>query len=164
VKLSPNSIAFLSALVFSNACSDEAAEERREFSQLEAAVGMVANGGHEDRGIRLEQLEAMTVRFERNANLRKVCVSAYRAFESAVMLLEKAKIETAKAETDVADAERRQAQGMPPSPEEQSQMVTLGKQAADSLQSMTKALDEAQKLVTECQEERNRLRFQLAPK
>jgi hypothetical protein len=154
----------LLAAVFFTACSDEAAEERHEFAKLEAAVGMVASAPREDRGIRLEQLEAMSVRFERNENLKKVCISAYREFQSAITLLEKAKKQTAEAEADVARAEQRQSQGTPPSPEEQAKMAALGKQAADSLQSMTKSLDSAQKLVTECQDERNRLRFQLAPR
>lgn len=143
-------------------CRNEAAEERREFQKLEAAIGLVANAGREDRGIRLEQLESVAVQYDRTAKLKSICVLSYRAFEKASGLLDQARKTTAAAESLVAEAERKKTEVGSLTPEEETTMITAGQLAADSLKAVTGELSNAERLVASCQEKRNHLRFELA--
>lgn len=157
----PNSSVFLFCLLIILGCTDDAANERREFQKLEAAIGMVANATREDRGIRLEQLESVAVRFERMAKLKAICVSSYRAFEKASGLLDRARRNTAAAEEVVAAADRKKAEFGTLTPEEEANMLKAGKLAAESLKDVTRELSAAESLVASCQEKRNHYRFEL---
>ena len=157
-----NTCRTLLLLILAAGCSNDAAEERREFQALEAAVGMVANAPPEDRGIRLEQLEGVSVRFERTGELKRICVSAYQAFEKASALMETARKSTAAAEAKVAEADQKRIGGVALTAAEETELVALGKKAAEALSEMTGELESAEKLVAACQEERNHLRFEMA--
>ena len=152
----------LLSVLSATACTDKAAEERREFLKLEAAVGTVANADPADRKIRLEELAAVPVSYERVVQLKKICLSAYQAFEQAGSLMHAAQAGTAAAEAKVAEADRKKALGAEMTPAEQAELLTLGKRAAALLEEMTVALTAAEKETAACQAARERLRFETA--
>ena len=159
----PNSLIWALILsVIAAGCSDEAAEERREFQKLEAAIGIVANAPPDDRKIRLEQLEAAPVRFERTKKLKALCVSSYRAFERASLLMKSARNSTDVVEARVKEADQKRADGTALTANEEAELVALGKKAATALADMTAELESAERLTAECQESRNHLRFEMA--
>lgn len=142
-------------------CADDSDAKQREFLKLDAAVGMVAGAGPDERGIRLEQLENIPVRFEETAEFKALCVSSYQAFEKAARLLDAAKRTTADAEAQVAKAEQKKLRQGALSSEEEQRIVALGKKAADSLEDVTEKLNSAEQLISSCLKERNRLRFEM---
>jgi hypothetical protein len=154
-------VCLLSIAFFDSGCADDSTAKQREFLKLEAAVGMVAGAGPEERAIRLEQLENIPVRFEETVKLKALCVSSYQAFEKAARLLDAAKRSTAEAEAQVAEAEQKKLRQGALLPAEEQRIVALGKKAASSLEEVTEKLNSAERLISSCLKEKSQIRFEM---
>lgn len=140
------------------ACGNEKAKARREFNRVEAALGMVATAGPEERPIRLEQLQNLRLDSAQLESLRSLCIKSYTAFDSASAALERAKTQTARVESEVLRATAKKRDGGVLAPEEETRLVEMSAQAARSIETVTAALEEAQGLVGSCQRKREALR------
>ena len=142
-------------------CISETSKERRELRELEAVIGLLANAPAPDRAVRLEQLDGLKVQTERISGLKRLCVSAYRSFERASSMLTTAKIETAKVESDIAEAREKKAMGETLSPAEEQRLRESGARAASSISKVTKELDLAEGYVAACEKKRQALKAEL---
>ena len=139
-------------------CGDKGAKEFREYAKVESAIGLVANASAFERGPRLEQLEKIAVTSARVQGLKQSCLLAYQSFAEASSLLESARQHTAKVEAEVKILRARKEAGGSLSEAEEQRVLEMSKSAADSLKSVTKALDAAEVKVAACQAKRQALR------
>ncbi len=142
-------------------CGGGKSKERRELERLEVAIGMVAGAEPADRSIRLEQLQNLRVETEKVNGLKALCLSSYTTFDKASRFLAEAKNETGKIETEIAAAKERKRLGVNLSPEEAERLITMGRKATISLEQVTLELDQAERLVADCEEQRLTLRAEI---
>ena len=79
-------------------------------------------------------------------------------------MLTTAKIETAKVESDIAEAREKKAMGETLSPAEEQRLRESGARAASSISKVTKELDLAEGYVAACEKKRLALKAELISK
>ncbi len=133
-------------------------ESRKEFWELERALGTLASADPEDRMIRLKEIEEVEVHDARINELKKLCMEAYRTFGQSTELLAEARAKTQKVELKMAEARTlRDAGGKIPD-EEALKLDKMGREAGASLRAVNQSLDRAEKLVNSCEKKRGVLR------
>ncbi len=133
------------------ACTTGSDRDRRELRALEAAMGLVANANPEDRGVRLDQLEKLSVESEKIDALKQKCVSAYRSFQRASETLVRARMETGHVADRIAEFKENQAVGATLTEEEGEALRRDQAKAMETVQKVTRALDLAEGYVATCE-------------
>ena len=153
----------LAAVPLLLACSSggPSAEERREFTALERSLRALSAAPLEDRPIRLEELDAVSIRSPRVRKIKTLCTAAYRSFGTASEKLDVARTRTREVEAEVRRAQAREADGGVMTPAQQTALAGLSSSATSALDGADRALDEAEELVRSCEERRDAFRATL---
>jgi hypothetical protein len=128
--------------------------EKAELAALEGALGSLANAPKEDRGIRLQALQEVPIETERLVALKQICVASHQRFYQAERLLAEAREQTQGVEAMLVQARQRRADGHELDRKEELRIRESADRAAASLKGSTQALDQAEKLIVSCKEER----------
>jgi len=142
-------------------CTSSIEKEKKEFKELEISIAVILNARAENRGIRLNELKQTKVTFDSTKNLKSLCVSSFRSFENASILLKSAKDKTNEIENEIKEANKRKSDGETISQQEQEQLLTLSKYAATSLNKVSKEIDKAESLVNACENAKTKLKHRL---
>lgn len=137
------------------------AAERRELEVLESALGALADAPAEDRLIRLEQLDGVKLRSPRLVELKSLCASSYHSFERASALLAEARAKTGAIETELASFRTRKEAGESIPEDEAARLSEKSRATAAALRSVSTELDQAERLVADCDKRRLEIRAQL---
>lgn len=128
---------------------------------LEAAMGLVADAKPEDRGVRLEQLEKLSVKSEKIGALKQKCVSAYRSFQRASESLVRARVETGRVADRIAELKENQAAGVSLTEEEALELRGAQMRAMEAVQKVNRELDLAEGYVATCDKRIQILKLEL---
>ncbi|MDD5309727.1 MAG: hypothetical protein PHU25_20615 [Deltaproteobacteria bacterium] len=154
----PSSALALFALLAARCEDGPTAEDRRDFAELERAIGEMSDVADAEQGDRLQQLADLAVGSARVRIVRDLCVKAYRAFAVSNGKLALARAETYEVESAVARAKASNPGdgGLPPG--EAGRLRGLQADAVKALDGATASLDRAEGLVKACQKDRAALR------
>jgi hypothetical protein len=155
-----NSYLPLMAVLFLFACKAGglSTEEKREFEALERALATHASSPAEDRAIRLQELEDITVKTSRMKNLKDVCLTSRRAIQNSEQLVDKIKAETLALEMLITEAKARAINGEKLDAGQTAKLENLSKTANASKLELDSEMTKAEQLLNSCQKNRIAIR------
>ncbi len=148
------------AVLFLFACNAGglSTEEKREFEALESALATHGSSPAEDRAIRLQELEDMTVKTTRMKNLKEMCLASRRSIHNSEQLVDKIKAETLELEMLITEAKARAKNGETLDAGQTAKLESLSKTANASKLELDTEMSKAEQLLDSCQKNRIAMR------